>query len=266
MLGQPVLSRSAAPQLKRIGSQRAPHAGLFADVGESAVAVVAVEQVLAALEARRPARDLDALVGAVRVFGQRRGLYIEVDVVADEEIEVAVFVVVEKRAARVPAQAILQQASLLCHFGKSAVAVVAEERVLAVVADEQIVPAVVVVVAHAAGLAPAGAREAGLQCDIGECAVAIVLEEMANWLVAFGKAFEPPAVDEENVDPVVLVVVEKGCAAARGFKQIFVAVLAAEDGLDVEAGFFGHVDKLHAERRARHGRRSALWGRPAGAS
>ena len=148
----------------------------------------------------------------------------------------AVFVVVEKSAAGVPAQAILQQAGLFGDVGEGAVAVVAEQRVLAVVADEEIVPAVVVVVAHAAGLAPAGAGEAGLEGDVGKRAVAIVLEEMADRLLAFGKAFEAPAVDEEDVDPVVLVVVKEGGAAAGGFKQVFVAVLAAEDGLDVEAG------------------------------
>ena len=261
MLGQPLLSKSAAAAAQCIGSQGAEHAGLCADVGESAITVVAIEQVLAALQARWTARDLDALVGAICVFGQRSGLYIEVDVVADEEVEVAVFVVVEKCAAGVPAQAILEQASLLGYVGKSAVAVVAEERILAVVADEEIVPAVVVVVAHAAGLAPAAAGEAGLECDVGKRAVAIVFEEMANRLLAFGKAFEAPAVDEENVDPVVVVVVEEGRAAACGFKQIFVAMLAAEDGLDVEAGFFGHVGELHAKRRACDGRRQAFGGR-----
>ena len=52
---------------------------------------------------------------------------------------------------------------------------------------------------------------------------------MADWLLALGKAFEPPAVDQENVNPVILVVVEEGCAAAGGFEQVFVAVFTAED-------------------------------------
>jgi hypothetical protein len=64
---------------------------------------------------------------------------------------------------------------------------------------------------------------------------------MADRLLALGKAFETPAVDEKNVDPVVLVVVEESRAAAGGFKQVFVAVLAAEDGLYVEAGLLGDI-------------------------
>ena len=103
-----------------------------------------------------PQATCDALVGAVGVFGQRGGLEVEVDVVADEEVEVAVLVVVEEGAAGVPAQAVLEEAGLFGDVGEGAVAVVAVEGVLAVVADEEVVPAVVVVVADAAGLAPAG--------------------------------------------------------------------------------------------------------------
>ena len=62
-----------------------------------------------------------------------------------------------------------------------------------------------------------------------------------------------------------MVVVEEGRAAARGFEQIFVAVLAAEDRLDIEAGLFGDIDKLDAERcsgdrRWRPFGRGAGWG------
>ena len=100
--------------------------------------------------------------------------------------------------------------------------------------------------------------DAGLESDVGKGAVAIVFEEMADRLVALGKAFETPAVDEEDVEPVVVVVVKEGGAAAGGFEQVFVAVLAAEDGFDVEAGLFGHVDKLDAERRAGDGGEDAF--------
>ena len=83
---------------------------------------------------------------------------------------------------------------------------------------------------------------------------------MADGLVALGKAFEPPPVHEKDVEPVVLVVVEEGRAAAGGFEQILVAMFAAEDGLDVQAGFFRHIDKLHAQRRSGHRREAAPLG------
>ena len=109
------------------------------------------------------------------------------------------------------------------HIGESAVAVVAIERVLPVVGDEQIVVAVVVVVADAAGLSPAGlVLQAGADRDIGEGAVAIVLEEVAMRLLAGGKSLQPPAVHQEQIEPAIVVVVVEGQAAAGGFKQILV--------------------------------------------
>ena len=84
---------------------------------------------------------------------------IEVDVVGDEQVEVAVAIVIDKSAAGVPAsfRAGLNQSRLFGYIGERAVAVIAIERVLAVVSDEEIVVAVVVVIADAAGLAPTGA-------------------------------------------------------------------------------------------------------------
>jgi len=54
---------------------------------------------------------------------------------------------------------------------------------------------------------------------------------VAHWLLILRKAFEPPAVDEENVYPIILVVVEEGCAATSGFEQVLVAVFTTVDGL-----------------------------------
>src|SRR5580658_8668387 len=95
---------------------------------------------------------------------------------------VAVFVVVDPGAAGVPARfgAGLQEAGAFGDVGEGAVAVVVIENVLAVVGDEEVVIAIVVVVADAAGLSPAGADvEAGTLGDIGESAVAIIFEKVA---------------------------------------------------------------------------------------
>ncbi len=91
--------------------------------------------------------------------------------------------------------------------------------------------------------------EAGLDGDVGEGAVAIVLEQVRGRLFAFGEAFQTPSVDQEDVEPAIVVVVVEGDAAAGGLEQIFVLVLAAEDGFGVEAGFFGDIDKAQPEVR-----------------
>ena len=146
------------------------------DIGEGAVAVVVIEDILAALEARRPTCYLNSFVSTSSGLWKRCCLDIEVYVVGDKQIEMAVAVVVEKGAAGVPPCLRLQQARLLCDIRESSIAVVTVENVLAVVADKQIVPAIVVVVADTAALTPSAAGEASFDGDIGECAVAIVLE------------------------------------------------------------------------------------------
>ena len=95
--------------------------------------------------------------------------------------------------------------------------------------------------------------EAGFYGDVGEGAVAIVFVEMGAGFLASGKAFEAGAVDEEDVEPAVVVVVVKSYAAAGGFEEVFVFVFTAEDGFGVEAGFFGDVYEVYAERRSCYG-------------
>ena len=238
-----------------VGADGLPHAGFFGDVGEGAVAVVVVEDVLAALEAGRAAGDLDAFVGAAGGFGERRGLDVEVDVVGDEEVEVAVAVVVEKGAAGVPAGGALGEAGFRGDVGEGAVAVVAVEDVLAVVGDEEVVPAVVVDIADAAALTPSGVGQAGREGDVGKGAVAVVLEQSVDGFLALGEAFEAGSVDEKNVEPVVVVEVVEGDAAAGGFKEEAVLVFAAVDGFGVEAGFARDVGEGDAEGGAEDGRR-----------
>ncbi len=153
----------------------------------------------------------------------------------------------------------MEEAGFGGDVGEGAVAVVAVEDVLAVVTDEEIVPAVVVVVADAAALAPAAVCEAGFGGDVGEGAVAIVFEEVRDGFLALGKAFDTGAVDEEDIDPVVVIVVEESYAAACGFEEISVFVFATVDGFGVEAGLAGDVDEADAERSAGDGGWRDLW-------
>src|ERR1700689_2163281 len=102
----------------------------------------------------------------------------------------AVTVVVEKSAARVPACRRLQQTYLLRHVRKGAIAVVAEQSVLAVVADEEVVPAIIVVVANTAALAPSAACQAGFEGDVSEGPIAIILEQVRDGFLSLRKTFQ----------------------------------------------------------------------------
>ena len=101
---------------------------------------------------------------------------VEIHIVGDEQIEVAVAVVIQKAASRSPALAAAGYARLLGNITKRAISVIAVQNVLAPVADKQIIESVVVVVADAAALAPARMGQAGVPGDVGKRAVAIVVK------------------------------------------------------------------------------------------
>src|SRR5205814_456719 len=164
-----------------------------------------------------------------------------------EEIETAVAIVVDESAASVPALPGAGDASFFADVGEGAVAVVVVEDVFPEVRDEEIVEAVVIVIADADALSPAGMKQAGFGGDVGESAVAIVFEKMIGGFLAGGKTFEAPAVDEKNVQPAVVVIIVEGDAAAGGFEKIFIFVLAAENGFGVEAGFARDVEEGNAK-------------------
>ena len=70
---------------------------------------------------------------------------------------------------------------------------------------------------------------------------------MRDGLLPFGKAFEAPAVHQKNIQPIVVVVVVEGDAAACCFQQIFVFVFAAENCFCVEAGFARDIDETNPD-------------------
>ena len=203
---------------------------LLRDVDERAVSAVAIEDVRAAGESLRPAGHGDLVVAAVgRVAGPRRPGRIEVHVARHEQVQMAVPVVVEKAAAGPPAVQRSRDPGLLGDVRERAVAVVAVEDVPPPVADEEVVEAVVVVVAHAAGLAPAGTGQAGLLGDVGERAVAVVVEQVARGLAVPDARVEARRVDQEDVEPAVVVVVEESRAAAHLLQQELLVLRAARD-------------------------------------
>ncbi len=129
----------------------------FADVFEFAAAEVVIKDIGCAGQAARTAHDGDALPHAAEASaGLGSCCQIEVDVVGDDEIEFAVAVVVDESAAGAPLLTGAGDSGLFGYLFEGAVALVVEEAVLAVAGDVEIVEAVVVVVADAGSLAPAG--------------------------------------------------------------------------------------------------------------
>ena len=59
-----------------------------------------------------------------------------------------------------------------------------------------------------------------------------------------GQSVEPGAIDQKNVGPAIIVVIEDGDAGAGGLDDVFLGVDAAEDFLHGEAGFFGDIGEV----------------------
>src|SRR5262249_7301026 len=142
--------------------------------------------------------DRQALKFARAASGQGSGLQIEVDVVGDKQVQVAVAVIIEKGAACAPLGVLGTQASLRGYVGGRPVAIVVVERVAAPVGDEEIIETVVIVIADAHGLAPSGSRQAGLVGNIAKRSVAVVAQQPVRWLPSLSR-FERSSVDQENV-------------------------------------------------------------------
>ena len=143
-----------------------------------------------------------------------------VDEAADEEVELAIIVVIEPDGAGGPAWS--GEPGFFGDVSERAVLVVFVQDAFAVGGDEQVRPAVVVVIPDGDAHAEVGAGDADFFGDVGEAAVAIIfVEGVADGL---GGGRRPKiagaAVDEEDVHPAVVVEVEKCDAGAEGFGEI----------------------------------------------
>ena len=90
--------------------------------------------------------------------------------------------------------------------------------------------------------------EARLQRDVGESAVLVVVIQRGNGFARF--VLGPiPGIDEQDVLPAVVVIVEKTDAAAHGFRQIFFPEGAAVV-FEADPRLRGHVGEHNRAGRA----------------
>ena len=227
-------------------------AGFGGDIFESAVAKIVIKDIFRPRQATRAAHHRHAFPHAGGpLAGSGRGGQIEIDVVGDEQIELAVAVVVDKSAPGAPGFSVAGNFGFLADVGEGAVSVVVVEDVFAVVGDVKIFPAVVVVVADAYALAPPGVSQAGFCRDVGESAVMVVAIKVARWGFPWREGIKRRAVHHKNVGPAVVVIVKDGDAGAGGFDNVLFRVFPAENDGRGQAGFLGDVRKM----RDRLGRR-----------
>ena len=149
-------------------------------------------------------------------------------VIADEQIQPAVVVVIQPRRAGAPIIGRAAHAGARRHFPELSLPVVVKEVIAAHRRDEHVVQAVVVVIADGHTHAVETRVQTGTGGDIAEAALAVVMiKGVGGGFPAGGKVPGPVGgVDEEQVGGAVVVEVEEGHAAAHGFGQQFVSVSA----------------------------------------
>jgi hypothetical protein len=145
-------------------------------------------------------------------------LGIPLAVVGDEQIQQPVVVVIDPGGGYRPhflaGVSAAAHAGLRRHIGKRAIAVVVEELVAVDVGDEDVGPAVVIIVADGNAHAVTGAGQPGLFGDVGERQVAVVVEQaVAELRAVLGEPGHGAAVDEVDIEQAVAVVIEQATPA-----------------------------------------------------
>src|SRR5260370_14273898 len=185
-----------------------------------------------------------------------RTTLVEIEVIGDKQIELAIPVVVDPGAARAPTRPVRAQSGFPGYVGESAVPIVVVEEVLAPVRDEQILKPIVIVVANTNSGRPTCAEQARFGGYVGEGAVPIILVEPVRRARRSSREARPAK--DENIHPAIVIVVEECAATPHGFDDIVFAIDAAVNGGGVQAGRLRHIGESSYKRDA--GRFSARCG------
>src|SRR6266567_688208 len=91
-----------------------------------------------------------------------------------------------------------------------------------IVADKQVEMAVAIIVHDANALPPTVSHQPSFFGDIRKGSIVIVSEKVIGRFRSFGKLAQPPTVDQEYIQPAVVVVIEKRHAPpCGGQKEVF---------------------------------------------
>src|SRR5580658_924006 len=180
-----------------------------------------------ALQAARPTTHLLASKRtecvSPAIFRRRGKIFaVVMQISGDKQIQPPIAVVVAPCGAGMPCRRIVERyAGLLGNIGKRSVVIVVVEAVLAPVRHKDIGPAVVVVVRNGHAETPAVVGHAGLGRHVGERAVVVIMKQrrVGRRLLAVER-IKGRAVDDINIEPAVVVVVDQPHAGALGLDDV----------------------------------------------
>ena len=115
--------------------------------------------------------------------------------------------------------------------------------------DVDIVVSIVIVVGYCTSEAVHFHCKSSLPRHVGKCAVLIIMIERREGVA--GLVSRPiHGIDQQNILPAVVVIVENTNAAAHGFRKIFLSE-SATVVFEVDTGLRGHIDELDGTRGTR---------------
>ena len=185
----------------------------------------------------RPARDGQAIISAVLVLaGLRCPLRIQIDIVCNKQVEVAVTVVVYKTATGVPPSrwTVLLKAGLLRNIGERPVSVVVVKDDSTPISHDQIVISVVVIISDAAPLAPSRSKQSSFLRYVRKGPIAVIVKQKVRRLMLRRDALKSRPIHHKDVQPAIVVVIEKGNTTSR-FLQEPALVGATAENIDCSA-------------------------------
>src|SRR5262245_17736143 len=195
---------------ERIMTAWGGYSALLRDIDESSVAFIPIEKILSGRQSARAAHDRNSFPHAklTAAFG-RSFIEVEVDIVGDKEVQVSVPVIIQKSAARAPACRFEHQPGALRDIDKTALSGIPVKVILSEIGHEQIIEAVIIIIGYTRALAPARPDQVRLFCHISEFSYFIIAIEVISGFLPLRETFESGAVDQENIEPAIVVVVEE---------------------------------------------------------
>src|SRR6266498_792517 len=140
------------------------------------------------------------------------------DEARDKEIELAVVVIVEPNGAGGPAWR--GHTGLLAHIRKRPISTVMIEDVSSVAGNVKILPAVAIVITRGHAHTEASPCHAGFLGDVGECSIVIIMIKRVLERFCRSKKIGRSAIDEVDIHPTIVVIIEEGASATDGFRQM----------------------------------------------
>src|SRR5229473_1171248 len=194
------------------------NASFCRDFFKSAVATIVIEEVAFADEPPRAALHQDTFVAAIFVATEtRQVVHFHVRVAGDEEVHVAVAVVISPR--RSGHEAAAADTGFFRDVLESAIAKVPIEGAAAVAADKQIELAIVIEVRDGDSHAPAKTRKTRFFSDVFEGAVRFLVVKRDHGIAAGAVTVDRRSIDDNNVLAAVAIAIEQANAAAHGFED-----------------------------------------------